>query len=91
MNREQGRLTWAFIAEHWSKLVDLFASSHMVRIMEGIVVLDSEADERMVSAFFAEHDVPSGDQTLQQLLEQQRVAVALRNREALGLSRFLLG
>jgi len=90
MNRGQGRLTWAFVAEHWSTLVDLFASSHMVRIMEGIVVLDTEADQRMVSAFFAEHDVPSGEQTLQQLLEKQRVAVALRSREAEGFRRFLL-
>ncbi len=91
INRGQGRLTWAFIAENWSALVDLFASSHVVRIMEGIVALDTDADQRMVSAFFAEHDVPSGEQTLQQLLEQQRVAVALRNREAEGFRRFLLG
>ncbi len=91
MNRGQGRLTWDFIAGNWSTLVDLFASSHIVRIMEGIVGLDTEADQRMVSAFFAEHDVPSGEQTLQQVLEKQRVAVALRGREAEGFRRFLTG
>ena len=91
LNRGQGRLTWTFIVSNWSKLVDLFASSHIVRIMEGIEALDTEADERMVSAFFAEHEVPSGGQTLQQLLEKQRVAVALRGREAERFSRFLLG
>ncbi len=90
-NRGQGRLTWDFVAENWARLVDMFASSHIVRIMEGIVVLDTPADERMVSAFFAEHDVPSGEQTLQQLLERQRVAVALREREAERFGHFLLG
>ncbi len=91
LSRGQGRRTWAFIAEHWSTLIELFASSHIVRIMEGVVALDTDADQRMVSAFFAEHDVPSGEQTLQQLLEKQRVAVALRGREAEAFSRFLLG
>ncbi len=90
-NREQGRLTWAFITDNWDNLIEQFASSHIVRIVEGITSLDTEHDQAAVAEFFAAHDVPSGDQTLQQLLEQQRVAVALRQREAERLARFLIG
>ena len=35
-----------------------------------------------VAGFFAEHDIPQAAKTLQQVLERQRVNVALRSREA---------
>ena len=89
-NQDQGRLAWRFVSRNWDRLVELFASSHIVRLAEGIVALDTERDQQIVSEFFANHEVPSGQQTLEQLLEQQRVAVALRRREAERLSRFLL-
>jgi puromycin-sensitive aminopeptidase len=89
LNRNHGRHTWKFIVSNWATLVDMFASSHIVRMTEGIVSLDTPADEAMAAAFFAEHAVPSGEQTLEQILEKQRVAVALRQRESERLSRFL--
>jgi len=88
-NRHHGRHTWNFVADNWDRLVELFASSHLVRMAEGIVSLDTPDDERRVADFFARHPVPSGSRTLEQLLERQRVAVALRRRESESLARFL--
>ncbi len=91
INEQCGRQTWAFIADNWDDLNDLFASSLVVRMVEGISVHDLPADQRAVSDFFSTHQVPSGEQTLRQILERQRVNVSLRSRQADLLSRFLTG
>jgi puromycin-sensitive aminopeptidase len=88
-NRNQGRHTWRFIVANWDELVSMFASSHIVRMAQGIISLDNPDDEKAVAEFFATNPVPSGERTLQQILEQQRVAVALRQRESELLTRFL--
>jgi puromycin-sensitive aminopeptidase len=91
LNEHCGRRTWQFITQHWDRLVDTFASSLIVRMVEGINALDTEADREAVAGFFSQHSVPSGQRTLQQILERQRVEVSLRQRESELLSRFLLG
>ncbi|MEM9652385.1 MAG: M1 family aminopeptidase, partial [Actinomycetota bacterium] len=88
-NREAARPTWAFISENWDTLRDLFASGLMVRMAEGVVNLDTAAEVAAIAEFFAEHTVPSGTQTLQQILEKQRIAASLREREAETFARFL--
>ena len=90
-NRDCGRETWGFIAGNWDRLNELFASSLVVRMLEGITHLNTAADSEEVEAFFQTHDVPSGERTLQQILEKQRVQVALREREADRLTHFLVG
>lgn len=89
LNRHAGRQTWGFITENWTKLNDLFADGLIVRMVDGITSLNHESDQRSAAEFFADHEVPTGTQTLVQILEKQRVQVALRNREAENLSRFL--
>ncbi len=89
LNPQCGRQTWSFIAENLSDLNDLFASSLIVRMVEGVTVHNLPADQEAVSSFFASHKVPSGEQTLHQILERQRVNVSLRARESDLLSRFL--
>ncbi len=91
LNEHCGHRTWQFITQHWDRLVDTFASSLIVRMLEGINALDTEADREAVAGFFSQHSVPSGQRTLQQILERQRVEVSLRQRESELLSRFLLG
>ncbi|MEM7274557.1 MAG: M1 family aminopeptidase [Actinomycetota bacterium] len=88
-NRECGRATWAFIAEHWDTLTEMFAAGLMVRMVEGVASLDTEEDVAAVATFFQTNTVPTGTKTLQQILEKQRVRAALRNREAENLTRFL--
>ena len=90
MNRDGGAETWAFIAQHWDRLTELFASGLMVRMVEGIAALDQPDQVAATAAFFAEHTVPSGTQTLHQALEKQRVNAALRERESDNLTRFLI-
>lgn len=91
LNEHCGRQTWQFITDHWDQLVDMFASSLIVRMVEGVNALDTEADRDAVASFFSDHTVPSGERTLQQILERQRVQVSLRRRESELLERFLLG
>ena len=89
VNREAGRQTWSFVAENWDQLTEMFASSLMVRMIEGVTTLTQPEDVAMVASFFQDHDVPTGGKTLIQVLEKQRVQAALRQREAGRLSEFL--
>jgi puromycin-sensitive aminopeptidase len=89
VNRQAGRQTWEFITDNWARLNELFADGLIVRMLEGLTSLSHPEDERSVAAFFADNDVPTGSQTLVQILEKQRVQVALRQREAENLRRFL--
>ena len=88
-NRENGRATWNFIQEHWDQLSELFPSSSIVRMVEGITTLTEPGDAEQAASFFADHPVPQGEKTLSQILERQRVAIALRGREADRLNNFL--
>ncbi|MGI9595292.1 MAG: M1 family aminopeptidase [Acidimicrobiales bacterium] len=88
-NRHAGRQTWAFIVENWDRLTERFAAGLMVRMLEGLTRLNTEADQKSAADFFSDHDVAIGSQTLVQILEKQRVQVALREREAESLSRLL--
>ncbi len=89
-NQHCGRQSWAFITDNWDRLIELFPGGLVVRMLEGLTSLDTEADQRSAAAFFVDHDVPTGAKTLTQILEKQRIQVALRAREAEGLSRFLV-
>ncbi|MEM9561858.1 MAG: M1 family metallopeptidase [Actinomycetota bacterium] len=90
LNPAAGHQTWEFITTNWDRLVDAFAASLVVRMCEGLVGLDQPDDAEAAAAFFADHPVPTGARTLEQILERQRVQVALRQREAERLSRFLI-
>jgi puromycin-sensitive aminopeptidase len=82
LNRETGRDTWRFLTEQWDALNEALPSNSIVRLLEGITVLDLPEDVSAAQAFFADHPVPQGARTLAQLLERQRVQMALRQREA---------
>ncbi len=88
-NRDCGRYTWQFIVENWDQLNDMFASSLIVRMVSGLTTLDWPEDQVSAADFFAANTVPSGAQTLEQILEKQRVRVALRQRESERLAQFL--
>ncbi|MGH1492826.1 MAG: M1 family metallopeptidase [Acidimicrobiales bacterium] len=90
LNKHASRETWAFITENWDKLNELFADGLIVRMLSGLPTLNHASDQQSAAEFFATHDVPTGSQTLVQILENQRVQVALREREAQGLSQFLV-
>jgi puromycin-sensitive aminopeptidase len=81
-NRENGRETWTFITENWSYLNDFLASSAIPRMVAAVTSLDYPSDAVQVGEFFAANPLPQAEQTLAQILERQRVRVALRQREA---------
>jgi aminopeptidase N len=81
-NRDQGARVWRFLSEHWAEANARFASSNMIYLASGVrYVTDPDiADE--IQAFFKANPIPQAALTLQQILERQRIAVALRKRAA---------
>jgi len=73
--------TWAFVKDRWDDLIGLFPSSGIVRMLDGLSTIASAEVAADADAFFEAHPVPQGAKTLAQILERQRVAVALRERE----------
>jgi len=59
------------------------------RMAEGVTGLVTPELERDVHAFFAERQIDLGGKTLEQYLEQLRVAVRLREREGAALAKVL--
>ncbi len=88
-NRDHGQTTWTFIQNNWDQLNELFPSSAIVRMLEGLSSLNHPGDTEQIASFVDNHPVPQGEKTLQQILERQRVASALRERESARLSAFL--
>ncbi|MEL7155656.1 MAG: hypothetical protein AAFN30_03550, partial [Actinomycetota bacterium] len=72
-----------------ARLLEMFPTSSIPRMLSGLPTLDRPEQEAAVAAFLAEHEVPSGAKTVEQLQEKQRIQVALRQREADRLAAFL--
>ncbi len=82
LNRERGEQAWRFVREHWDHANAAFPNPSIVRMVDPVKTLTRPEQEADVAGFFAEHDIPQAAKTLQQVLERQRVNVALRGREA---------
>ena len=85
------RQTWSFIQDNWDALVELLASSAVVRMVEGVSRLTDPGDSAAAMAFFDAHPVPQGAKTLAQTLERQRVNTALHERQALRFRSIVAG
>ncbi len=85
INRGNRKAIWTFITTNWDKLVDQFASSSIVRMIDGVSRMTEPGDVEAAAAFFAAHPVPQGAQTLAQILERQKVQTALGLRESARL------
>jgi puromycin-sensitive aminopeptidase len=59
------------------------------RMAEGVTGLTTPELERDVHAFFRERKIEFGGKTLEQYLEQLRIAVSLREREGAALAQYL--
>jgi puromycin-sensitive aminopeptidase len=81
-NKEQGHLAWEFVKDNWDKINKDFPANSIVRMLSGVTSLSKPEQADDVIAFFEDHEVPSGQLTLQQTLEKLRVNVALRERES---------
>jgi len=81
--------TWEFVKRQWETLDRLYPKHGLRRMCEGVIGLATPDLERDVRRFFAERKIELGGRTLEQYLEQLRVAVALREREGAALTRYL--
>ena len=76
--REQA---WEFVKTNWDQMDRLFPKQGLRRMCSGITGLATPELEQDVRAFFASHKIDLGGKTLEQYLEQLRVAVSFRERE----------
>jgi puromycin-sensitive aminopeptidase len=82
-------LAWRFVQEHWDQMDRLFPKHGLRRMCEGVIGLATPELEREVHAFVTERKIHLGGRTLEQYLEQLRVAVRLGEREGATLARYL--
>lgn len=88
-NRFHGELAWSIVRQHWQEANEKFPVNTIVRMVDSVKMLNSNVAEADVQAFFGEHGIPQAVQTLQQVLERQRVNAALRRRESDALAATL--
>jgi len=84
-HRKHGRESWEFVRRNWNLANEKFPSNTIVRMIDPVKLLNTDDVETDVQAFFAERPIPQAAKTLEQILERQRVNVALRRREGPGL------
>jgi puromycin-sensitive aminopeptidase len=82
-------LAWDFLKEHWQTMARQYPGSAYRRMYEGLTGLVSPEWEREVGTFFAEKGISLGGKTLEQYLEQLRVAVRFQEREGAALAAYL--
>jgi puromycin-sensitive aminopeptidase len=82
VNRHHAAVAWEFVRRNWEALTVKVPPNSVVRMVEGLRGMADPAVANDVIAFFAEHSVPVGQRTLDQLLDRVKVNVALREREA---------
>jgi puromycin-sensitive aminopeptidase len=84
--REQA---WEFIEKHWDTMDRLYPKHGLRRMAEGVIGLATPEWEADVHRFFQQRRIDLGGKTLEQYLEQLRVAVAFREREGAALNAYL--
>jgi puromycin-sensitive aminopeptidase len=82
-------VAWGFVQAHWQTMQRQYPPSAFRRMFDGVTTLVRTDWEAQVRAFFEEHKLDLGGKTLAQYLEQLRVAVEFREREAGPLRRYL--
>jgi puromycin-sensitive aminopeptidase len=80
---------WDFVKKQWDTMDRLYPKHGLRRMAEGVIGLATPELEEDVHRFFQERRVDLGGKTLEQYLEQLRVAVTLRERDGAALSTYL--
>ncbi len=90
-NRHHGAAAWGFVRDHWAEANERFPTNTIVRMADGVKLLNDPASVADVQAFFTSHPIEQAAKTLEQILERQRVNAALRERDADLLAADLAG
>ena len=88
-NVDGRELAWTFLKTNWEKMDRMFPKQGVRRMCGGIVSLATPELERDVRDFFMTRKIDLGGKTLEQYLEQLRIAVAVREREGGTLRTYL--
>jgi puromycin-sensitive aminopeptidase len=83
-------LAWDFVKTNWDQMDRLFPKQGLRRMCGGIVNLATPEGERDVRTFFVSRKIDLGGKTLEQYLEQLRIAVTVRQRERQHLRSYLM-
>jgi puromycin-sensitive aminopeptidase len=90
-NRDLGERAWRFIADNWDQALARFASSNIISLASGTRFLSTPDQQADVEAFFQTHSIPQAQLMLDQILERQRIYVALRERAEKDLAQSFSG
>jgi puromycin-sensitive aminopeptidase len=82
-------LAWDYLKAHWETMARQYPPSAYRRMYEGVTALVSSAQEKDVQDFFTTRKIVLGGKTLEQYLEQLRIAVRFQEREATALTAYL--
>jgi puromycin-sensitive aminopeptidase len=80
---------WTFAKTNWDTMDRLFPKQGLRRMCGGIVGLATIELERDVNEFFRSRKIDLGGKTLDQYLEQLRIAVTVRKRDSQSLQTYL--
>ena len=80
---------WEFVKTNWETMERQYPKAGLRRLAEGVTGLATPELERDVHAFFQARRPQFGGKTLEQYLEQLRIAVRLRERESTALATYL--
>lgn len=87
-NVDGRELAWEFVKANWDAMDRSFPKQGLRRMCGGIVSLATPELERDVRAFFADRKIELGGKTLEQYLEQQRIAVSMAERDGVRLRAY---
>ena len=89
VNVHARELAWGFVKDNWETMEHQYPLGGLRRMCEGITALATPALVEDVLRFFTSRNISLGGKTLEQYLEQLRIAVAFRTREARTLATYL--
>lgn len=89
MSVDGRELAWEFVKANWNTMDRQYPKHSLRRMAEGVTGLATPELERDVRAFFMERKIDFGGKTLEQYLEQLRIAITLRTREGAAFSKYL--
>jgi puromycin-sensitive aminopeptidase len=81
-------VAWPFVKENWQRIIKTFPEVSLPRMSEGVTGLVSDELLKETRQFFKDNPIRQGKKLIEQNLEKQSVAVALKNREAKTLKTF---
>ena len=90
-NRRHGAMAWDAVRRNWDDANERFPNNTIVRMIDTVKLLSDPAVAADVQSFFSEHPIPQAALTLDQVLERQRVNVAMVQRESERLAAVLEG